>query len=758
MLINLETFSDKIKRVITYIYKDYGINSLEEYNNIPIATKKEILLKNYADFSKEKATFLLNSALYSNEVLKEANDYYYNKSESLITDFEYDIIFDYLKTIIDVFPTIKEKIWKPLVIDWLINQNDKNSGFQKWKHKVPLLSMQNTYNEKDILDFHAGIKRIFPSLSDKELEYVIEPKFDGLSIALTYEKWILVEAKTRGNGEIGDIVTENIKQIDTIPLKLKGNYPNTLIIRGEVLFPKSSLEKINIIREQEWKEPFSNTRNAASWTLKLLDPQEVKRRWLTCFVYDILYTSEKLNNSKQFDETQFLHSLWFLTGLQIDEFKNSKIYQINNVIAFIQQEKLLSNLLKEDIDFDWLVVKLNNKKLQEEAGYTGHHPKFAFAYKFPTQQVSTKLKGVEYSIWRTGTITPVGLLEPVEIWNVIVSRVSLHNFALCREKGIKINDYLFIQRSGEVIPYVLWVDHSKPNLTNEKPIDSITNCPVCKTLLNKGEIFYTCPNENCMGRKIETIAYFTSKEALDIVGVWPSVAKLLVELNLVKEFDDLFSLNNEKVKSFLISQPWFGEKKYTQIINGIEEAKTKPIERKLSSLGILWLWKTVSKLIINNLNNMSFNNGVELFDYIVKNNFLINIEGIWPEISTQIIKWWENQKNKDLIKRLEEKWFNFNYSRESVIKKDIQEKNANSLFQVWEHFSLTWTLPFWRNEIVEKLEGLGLIFDSTPKKTTNYLLVGDKAGSKLEKAQSMWIKCLIGWDACIEVFQELKEL
>lgn len=758
MLINLETFSDKIKRIVENIYKDYEINTLEKYNSISYAMKKDFLLKKYGSFTKEDATYLLFTLCYANDILVEANDYYYNKSESLITDFEYDIIFDYLKTIAEVFPKIKELVGKPLVIDALLNQNEKSSWFQKGKHKVPLLSMQNTYNEKDILDFHASIKRLFPTLSDKDLEYVIEPKFDGLSIALTYENGVLIEAKTRGNGEVGDIVTDNVKQISAVPLKLQGKYPKTFIVRGEVLFPKSNLEKMNIIRGQEGKEPFSNTRNAASGTLKLLDPQEVKRRGLTCFVYDILYTSEKLNNSKQFDETQFLHSLWFLTGLQIDEFKNSKIYQINDVIAFIQQEKLLSNLLKEDIDFDWLVIKINNKNLQEQAWYTGHHPKFAFAYKFPTQQVSTKLKGIEYSIGRTGTITPVGLLEPVEIWNVIVSRVSLHNFALCREKGIKINDYLFIQRSGEVIPYVLGVDHSKPNNTNEKPIDSITHCPVCKTLLHKGDIFYTCPNENCIGRKIENLAYFTSKEALDITGVWPSVAKLLVELNLVKEIDDLFSLNNDKVKSFLVSQPGFWDKKYIQIVNGIEEAKERSIERKLSSLGILWLWKTVSKLIINNLWDKTFNNGIELFDYIVKDNFLINIEWIWPEISTQIINWWSIAKNKELIKRLEEKGFNFIYSSNNMVSKVVQEKNANSLYQVGEHFSLTWTLPFTRDEIVRKLESLGLIFDSSPKKATNYLLVGDKAGSKLEKAQSMWIKCLVGWDACIEVFQELKEL
>lgn len=716
------------------------------------------------DNKLEAIKWKMDTAYIANDINKFliiANNYYYQEGKSLITDNEYDKIYELLNLILKSNPAIKKEI-KNLVTENIIGQDEKvSSGFKKWKHKVPLLSMMNTYNTDDILAFHQSLNRLFPTKKSNELLYVIEPKYDGLSIAITYENGILKEAITRWNGEEGDIVTENIKQIKSIPLKINTEIKN-LIVRGEVLLPKSNLDKINLLRIEEWKQPFSNTRNCASGTLKLLDPAEVWRRGLTCIIYDILYADGK-SFSEQIQETKYLRQLWFKTAYDVHwfcELVNKELYDVHWISEFVKNEKLLPNLLKEDIDFDGLVIKNNDKKIQAEAWYTWHHPRFAFAYKFPSQQVSTQLLGIEYSIGRTWTITPVWLLEPVVIWNVTVSRVSLHNFALCREKNIKVGDYLFIQRSGEVIPYVLGVDHSKPNTSNHPPIDSIDKCPFCNSDIIKWDIFYTCPNENCGGKINWMIKYFCSKEALDINGIGESVAEMLVSLNLVKSFDELFTLKNPEKKIILLKQEGFGEKKYEQIIKGVEEAKTRPLERKLSSLGIAGLWKTVSKLIVKNLGSIDLNNGIEIFDRIVKDDFLISIDGIWPEISNQIKKWWNNVENKHLILRLEKNWFTMKYNGSLILWniKNIEAKNDNSLYQIWEHFSLTWTLPFSRNTIVERLEKVWLIFDESPKKTTHYLLVWEKAWSKLEKAQKMGINCLIGWEECKRVFKELEDL
>lgn len=640
------------------------------------------------------------------KTIKEHNDNYYKKSNPTISDFEYDFLIKDLESLESQFPEFYDKNSPTQIVG-----NDSIKGFKQVKHKYKMLSLGNTYNEAELIDFDKRIKKII----EDDFEYVCELKFDGASISLIYKNGILQKAVTRGDGEFGDDVTRNILKIPTIPKKLSGNFLNDFEIRGEIIMPHKSFQRLNSEREEIGENPFANPRNAASGSLKLLDPNEVENRGLDCYLYYIL-TDEEFNNS-HFENLQKAKS-W---GLKISE--NIKV--CSNIYEVIEYIKLWTNERKKlSYDIDGIVIKVNDINLQNKLGFTAKSPRWAISYKFKAEQVETKLLSIDFQVGRTGAITPVANLEPIQLAGTIVKRASLHNADQIELLDIRVNDFVFIEKGGEIIPKVVGVNLSKREKDNIK-VNYITKCPSCNTQLVRaeGEAKHYCPNYiSCPPQILGKIEHFVSRKALNI-GLAEATIEQLYKANLIKNVADLYLLTKED----LLKLDRFADKSADNLIKSINESKLVPFEKVLYGIGIRYVGETIAKLLAKSYRNIK---------NIINADFdkLVNTDEIGDKIALSILDYFSKSENIEIVNRLVSYGLQFEISNENNTSNILNGKSI-VLSGVFKTKS--------REELKNLIERNGGKNSSSVSTKTDLFLAGDNVGpSKMEKVLKFGIKII----------------
>ena len=667
--------------------------------------------------------------IYQNliDCLWDHNHLYYIDSAPIISDFEYDQLFAYLKKIEEDFPYL---------ISWnsptqkLVNQIQ--DWFNKWIHKAPLLSLENSYNATDLIERADRAKKVGEKeWIDTNFKYLVEPKFDGLSIELIYEDWIFTQWITRWDGYIWEDVTANVKTIKSIPQKLKIQISWICSFRWEVLIWKDELEKINKERELKWETAYANTRNLASGSLKQLDPNITAQRNLQCCTYEIIYSEQQINNS--------LEEL----GLPVHP-RHKEFDTIQQVVDLCENPETKELLKQENIDFDWLVIKIIWQENIDKLGTTAHHPRRWIAYKFPAEQISTQIESVDFQVWRTGIITPVANLVPVQLSWVTISRVSLHNFDFIKEKDIHFKDFVWIQRSGEVIPYITSV--IKESRTDENLISAPLFCPSCNWPITNIDIHYYCKNPNCPAQIKEKIIRFVSKDCMDIEWIWDSIVDILVEHNIISNVADLYKLLDFETERVVRRFPWFADKKVSEIKSQLTESKSKDFWRLLNGLWIPWIGKKTAKDICNWIaKNLNWKTTLQdITKYLTDQEFLTWIYWVGEKIIEWIIQY--RQDNQELLKHLENLWLNFNCYQETT-----QDSDA-------KHFCITWSFEISRPEIIAEMEKNWFVFDSNPTKNTNIMFIWEKPGSKATKAEELWIQIYNSREKITQEFPFLKDI
>jgi len=715
------------------------------------------------------------------DCITEHNRRYYLQNAPIISDFEYDQLFNFLKRIESEFPQLITSNSPTQALIWQVSE-----WFEKADHKTPLLSLENSYNTEDLRDFDERVQKALTKEWVYKYFYVIEPKYDGLSVELIYKGWEFKQAITRGDWYIWDDITENVKMIDNIPKFLTRNL-KVLRVRWEIMMPKSVLKEINEQRELDWLDPFSNTRNAAAGSIKLLDSGEVKKRKLVCFVYDILEAEDEKWNAVEPE----LKDLWFS---QVDlSFGKQTIWWIQEICTRSETRAELDQL---DYDFDGLVIKLQENKphkaeltneeknqtlfsvewettqkvvsLRKILWSTQHHPRRAIAYKFPAQQASTQILSVDFQVGRTWIITPVANLQPVQLSGVEISRVSLHNFDFINEKDIKLHDFVWIQRSGEVIPYITSVIKERRCWIEEK-ISAPLFCPACNSPIINIEIHYYCTNPECPAQIKEKLIHFCSKEAMDIQWVGDAIVDVLMQQHLIHSVADIYKLSDIQTQIFLKKIPWIWEKMLYEIAQQLEESKNKELWRKLNALGIPNIWKKTAQDIEKFLQEKWAKNLTEIEEILTNEELMLQIDWIWEKTIIALKEFFANKQVKAMLEKL--KWLGMNFSALSWTSPSSSRTEGEGSY-VWntqdsssqapqndnKAFSITWTFQFSREMIKSEMEKNWFIFHEQPKKDTDFLLCGEKAWSKREKAETLGIKIYDSRDKIVKIFPFLWNL
>ena len=640
---------------------------------------------------------------------------YYVLNEPLINDFEYDQLYKLLER--------TEKSNQELIVKDSPTQrvgSSLNESFKTVQHLVPMLSLANSYNADDLQDFDRKAKE---ASGLTEIEYCVEPKFDGASISLIYENDLLVRATTRGDGVAGDDITTNIKQIHSIPLSATfSKYGIQQIeIRGEVIMTKERFDEYNERLTQQGLPTVANPRNTASGSLRIKDPKEVARRNLDAFLYHVSYiqkTKIESQNPKDILAThaEQLEMLWNC-GFRSPNKEKKVVKNIDDVIAYVQEFESKRDHLPYEID--GMVIKVNNLHLQDELGMTSHHPRWAIAYKFKARQATTKLTGVEFQVGRTGAVTPVAKLEPVYLGGVTVSSISIHNEEYIKEKNLKIGDAVLIERAGDVIPQIV---KSLPALRtgNEVEINFPKQCPVCKSELFKedGEAVWRCINIECEAQVVEKIIHFVSKDAMDIKSFGDANVRLFYSLNLIKDIPGIYTLNLDEIGTL----EGFGKKSIDNLKTAIEASKQQPLHRLIYGLGIRFVGETTAKTLANSVEHLlDFKNKSE--------EDLQQLEDVGVKVAKSIYHFFSNEQNIKMIEQLEELGLQLkNTKKEVVLKGDLAGQT----------FLFTGTLAKLKRSEAEALaEVQGGVIVSGVSAKLNYLVVGEDAGSKFEKAKKI---------------------
>ncbi len=638
------------------------------------------------------------------KIINEADYNYHTLDKPTITDQEYDSLLRELFEIEENHPE--------LIRDDSPTQRAGGQileGFNKITHQKPMLSLSDVFNYDEIRLFDERIKK-----EHIKPEYICEQKIDGLSVSLIYEKGILKSGATRGNGIVGEDITNNVKTIKTIPLKI--NKPIDIEVRGEIYMSKKVFNKINAERIKNGLEPFLNTRNLAAGSIRQLDSKIAAQRKLDSFIYH-LPNPEDFSLKTHYEALEFMKSL----GFKINP-NNKKFNNIEDLINYIEYEKAKRPTLNYDID--GLVIKLNNIDDQFKMGYTAKYPKWATAYKFPAETVLTKLKDVAFTVGRTGQITPNAILDPVIVAGSKISRATLHNIGYIKEKDLRIGDIISIHKAGDVIPEVVSPIISRRTGT-EKEVEMITNCPICNTLLKQtnSKIDYFCPNNNCPARNIEGLIHFVSREAMNIEGLGEAIIEDFYNMGFIKNILDIYNLKNHQ--NDLIELEGFGKKSVSNLINSIEKSKSKPLENLLMGLGIKGIGEKTAKILakkyqnIDNLINATFND-------------LITIKDVGNVLANNICEYFKNEDNLNLIKELKKLGIN--------MKTNIKKLNENKYF-TGKKFVITGTLSnIKRNELKKIIENYnGEVSESVSSKT-DVVIVGENPGSKYDKAINLNIE------------------
>ena len=670
--------------------------------------------------------------------LIDHNHLYYIDNTPLITDTEYDWLFDGLRKIENHYPDI---IRDDSPSQTIIGQYDVQTNFEKSDHKTPILSLQNTYNSEEITDRYESItnmlnKKISEIESEEEknnlihkiqnLSFLIQPKYDWLAIVLTYTNGKLMKAVTRGDGYTGDDVTENVKTIKNLPKTVTDK--NTVIVRWEIMMPKSVRKSLNIIRQDNGEEPFSNTRNAAAGSLKLLDTNEVAKRWLVCYIYDVVqWYAQILEEFSQFQWPQ-----------QWDD------CNIEDILDTIHATDTKENLLKADIDFDGLVIKIANPEIRALLWSTNHHPRRAIAYKFPAQQIATQIESIERQVWRTGILTPVANLTPTELSGVTISRVSLHNRDFIKQKDIQLHDRVRLQRSGEVIPYIVSVITNRRNNTQKKLDPDTIVCPACMSHAQRIEnevgtktkpqisTQFFCPNQSCPGILKEQLKHFVSKNCMNIASIGESLIDMLVDQHLIASLSDLYTLTQPD-KIFLLKRfPGIATKKIDTLIEELEKSKQNEFRRFLNALGIPGIGIKLAKEIEKALSLHLASSWVQrseiersqmnsIFQTISSPDFLTSIYGIGDTLTEELDHRVQSTNNITLLTQFE------HHGIAPLLPTTHKSQITN------QSVCITGIFPLSRSELEFYITQAWYIFSPTLTKTVNYLFVWDNAGSKKDK-------------------------
>lgn len=646
------------------------------------------------NITKERMNYLI-------KILSDASYDYYVLDDPKITDQEYDAAYRELENIEKLHP------------DWIVDTSPtrKVGGevideFKKVEHTIPMLSLGDVFNEDEIIEFLQRIEN-----SGVHSNYVCELKIDGLSVSLQYEKGILVRGATRGNGVIGEDITHNVKTIKSIPLKLK--QPLDIEVRGEIYMSKATLEKINKERISKGEKPLQNPRNAAAGSIRQLDSKIAAQRNLDAFLYH-LPNPEDFGIKTHHEALEFMKSL----GFKINP-NNRIVKNISEVMAYIHEKGEIRKELPYDID--GVVIKVDNLKDQQTLGFTARTPRWAIAYKFPAEEVLTKLNDILFTVGRTGKITPNAILDPVQLMGSTISRATLHNEDYVLKKGLMILDTVSIRKAGDVIPEVV---EAKTERRTGKEISfkMINNCPICETRLIKkeGEVDYYCPNPNCPARHIESFIHFVSRPAMNIDGLGDRLMEDLYNFKFISTIPDIYRLSSKK--DDLTKLEGYGEKSVTNLLNAIEVSKSNSLERLLFGLGIKNVGKEKAKILAKTYKNM---------DNLSKATYdeLIEISDIGPIISKNIVDYFSEENNLKIIEELKGLGLNMKYIGEELnIKEDFQDKS----------FVLTGTLTkLARDEAKTLIENAGGKTIGSVSKKTYAVIVGDNPGSKYDKAKEL---------------------
>ena len=637
------------------------------------------------------------------DILNRLGYEYYTLDNPSVSDFEYDRLMQELIQLESMYPDHILENSPTKRVGGKINES-----FEKIKHQIPLLSLANVFTEADIVAFDNRIRKE----DIKNPTYVCELKIDGLSVSLRYEKGLLKYAATRGNGIIGENITDNVKTIKSIPLKLQEEID--IEVRGEIYVSKKTLEKLNEERIKEGLEPFKNARNLASGSIRQLDSSVTASRNLDAFIYHLPNPLDYGINT-HFEALEFMKKLGFVTNPN-----NRLVTGIDGILNYINEKTKERPDLPYDID--GVVIKLNNILDQMKLGSTVKYPKWATAYKFPPEEVVTKLKDIIFTVGRTGQITPNAILEPVNVMGSTISKTTLHNEDYCKDLDIRIGDYVTIIKAGDVIPRVDSVKKER-RTGDEIPFQMITNCPICNEKLVKKDSNYYCVNPLCDARHIESLIHFASRQAMDIVGMGEKIIEDMYNLGFIKTIPDFYHL--EKYQDELMLLEGYGVKSIQNLIKEIEESKKKSLEKLLFALGIRHVGLKTATILarkfvtIDNLMNASLTT-------------LNDIPDIGEEISTSVYNYFQEPKNKDLIQELKELGINMKYLGEVIDNPNIKDKS----------FVITGTLNIKRDELKDKIiTNGGKVIDSVSKKT-DYLILGENPGSKYEKAIKLNIPIL----------------
>lgn len=690
---------------------------------------KQLLAKTTAFLKKIKAESISSKDTEDlREILRFHEHRYYIQNDPLISDFEYDSLYKQLEgleienpdLIVPDSPT--QRVAKGLTKE-----------FPTVQHLVPMLSLDNSYNSEDLVDFDRRAKEL---TGLKEIEYCVEPKFDGASISLIYENDQLVRGATRGDGVQGDDISPNIKQIRTIPLSAKfSDYGlQTVEIRGEVLINKDNFKKFNESLTEQGLAPLANPRNASAGTLRIKDPIEVKRRKLEAFVYHVSYYTLKKGVEELTSHSQTLEMLWDL-GFR-SPFKQMKVLDsIGAVIDYCVQFETQRDGLPYEID--GMVIKVNNFHLQDKMGMTSHHPRWAIAYKFKARQATSKLISVEYQVGRTGNIGPVAKIEPVHIGGVTVKSISLFNEDVIREKDIRIGDTVLVERAGDVIPYIV-----KPltELRNgdEKPIKFPKNCPSCKAELFKSqdEAAWRCININCPAQVLERLIHFASKDAMDIRGLGTALIEKFYTLGLLTSIPQIYQLDYGAIGQL----EGFGTKSIDNLRMAIEVSKKQPLHRLIYALGIRYVGETMAKTLSHSIDHL-----LDLKN--IDEEALQNLEDVGPKVAGSVVQFFSNQENIELIKALEILGLQIHNERKDFSAGGNLEGQS---------FLFTGTLSkLKRSEAEEIVEQNGGTILTGVSSKLNYLVVGEDAGSKLEKAKKITSIKIISEDQFLRLINKV---
>jgi DNA ligase (NAD+) len=657
------------------------------------------------------------------EEINRHNYRYYVLSSPEISDYEFDLLLEEL--------TRLEAAYPELITPDSPTQRvgaDLTREFVQVKHKFPMLSLGNTYSEEEITDFDGRVRKLL----GEDPEYVCELKYDGIAIGLTYRNGKLVQALTRGDGTQGDDVTTNVKTIKSIPLNLWGDFPDEVEIRGEVFMPRSSFNNLNLEREKNGLQLFANPRNAAAGSLKMQDPSEVSKRNLDSFLYYM--NGDDLPADNHYQCLQKARE-W---GLKISPYI-VKCHSLEEIFSFIELWNAGRNELPFDID--GIVIKVNSLHQQEMLGYTAKSPRWAIAYKFKAEMVSTPLLSIDYQVGRTGAVTPVANLKPVQLAGTTVKRATLHNADIIRKLGLHVGDHVFVEKGGEIIPKVIGPDLDHRS-ADSREVEFITHCPECGSLLEReeNEAAWYCPNEyGCPPQIKGKLEHFISRRAMNIDSLGEGKIELLYDKGLIRNVADLYDLGYdqmiglEKIYETGDGQKerkiGFREKTVSNILQGIEQSKSTSFDRVLYALGIRFVGETVAKKLANHFGSI---------DFIRQAGFdeLKEVEEIGEKIAGSVITFFANPVNQEVIERLREKGISFQLEKSgTIVTEDKLRGKTFVISGIFRNFS--------RDQLKEMIEKYGGKNTGSISGKTDFLLAGEDMGPvKLQKARELGVRII----------------